>query len=424
MRKREDEGFTSVPNFLMNERMRAGMLEATRLTRTGRLLEATATIQRTLRGMRASDVPADTIGRIADAPNEGTFRVIDAVPLPPLGGVDVPHGHEHASTELTDTQPSPRAVVHGGRFLTGSYTNQAGTRTYKLYVPSGYRGQALPLVVMLHGCTQTPDDFAAGTRMNGLAEEHQCFVVYPAQMPAANGSQCWNWFKAADQHRAQGEPSIIAGIARQIVSTYHVDARRVYVAGLSAGGAMAVIIGMTYPDLYAAIGIHSGLAYAVAHDLPSALAAMQQGGVAPARQRDDVVPGADPCLRVVPTIVFHGDQDTTVHPCNGDQVIAQWATIHAGGGPHTEAGTNLQVTVQRGQVPDGHAYTRAIYHDTSGQAIMEQWLVHGAGHAWSGGSPSGSFTDPKGPDAAQEMIRFFYEHPQREARLPAADDPA
>lgn len=305
-------------------------------------------------------------------------------------------------------------VPDGGQFLTGSYTNQAGTRTYKLYIPSGYRAQALPLVVMLHGCTQTPDDFAAGTRMNGLAEEHPCFVVYPAQASAASGLKCWNWFKATDQHRGQGEPSIIAGITRQIVSTYPVDARRVYLAGLSAGGAMATIMGMVYPDLYAAIGIHSGLAYAVARDVPSALAAMQQGGAAPVRQRDDGALGANSCPRVVPTIVFHGDRDTTVHPRNGDQVIAQWATIHAGGGPHTEAGTNPQVTVQRAQVPDGHAYTRTIYHDASGQVIMEQWLVHGAGHAWSGGSPSGSFSDPKGPDAAQEMIRFFYEHPQRD----------
>lgn len=394
----------------MNEGLYPGMLEATRLTHAGRLHEATAAIQRALRGMPVPDVAADTISRTTNAPIEGAFHVIDVAPPP--------------TTELTDTQPSWRAVVPGKQFLTGSYTNQAGTRTYKLYIPGGYRGQALPLVVMLHGCTQTPDDFAAGTRMNGLAEEHQCFVVYPAQAPAANGLKCWNWFKAADQHRGQGEPSIIAGITRQIVSAYHVDARRVYVAGLSAGGAMAVIMGMTYPDLYAAIGIHSGLAYAVAHDLPSALAAMQQGGAAPARQRDGGVPGTDPYPWAVPTIVFHGDRDTTVHPRNGDQVIAQWATVHAGGGQHTEAETNLQVTVQRGQVPDGHNYTRAIHHDASGQAIIEQWLVHGAGHAWSGGSPSGSFTDPKGPHAAQEMIRFFYEHPQREARLPAADDPA
>ena len=447
----------------MNEGMHAGMLEATRLTRAGELLEATALIQRTLRGLLAPDAAADTTSRTTDAPLEGTFRVIDVAPLPTEVSVRGPDrspraagptedptiGQPPCASERTEapsrvprpstrlratlrppwrghggpvSQPRPlpdrtRDVVpDGGRFLTGSYTNQAGTRTYKLYIPSGYRGQALPLVVMLHGCTQTPDDFAAGTRMNGLAEEHPCFVVYPAQASAANGSKCWNWFKATDQHRGQGEPSIIAGITRQIVSTYPVDARRVYVAGLSAGGAMAATMGMAYPDLYAAIGIHSGLAYAVARDVPSALAAMQQGGAAPVRQRDDGALGANSCPRVVPTIVFHGDRDTTVHPRNSDQVIAQWATIHAGGGPHTEAGTNPQVTVQRAQVPDGHAYTRAIYHDASGKAIMEQWLVHGAGHAWSGGSPSGSFTDPKGPDAAQAMIRFFYEHPQRETR--------
>jgi poly(hydroxyalkanoate) depolymerase family esterase len=475
----------------MNERIHAGMLEATHLTRVGRLLEATATIQRTLRGMLAPDAAADTSGQTTDAPIEGEFRVMDAAPvltegsvrapdrrpciaimgaLLPPGGADVALGRQQESAELTDTHPSPRAagpteapavgqpswasernentsrvpwamarfrallrpnwrgysgpasqprpipdeapdvVPDGGQFLTGSYTNHAGTRSYKLYIPSSYSGQALPLVVMLHGCTQTPDDFAAGTRMNTLAEEHECLVLYPAQSPAANGSKCWNWFKAADQHRGQGEPSIIAGITRQIVSAYQVDARRVYVAGLSAGGAMAAIMGMAYSDLYAAVGIHSGLPYAVAHDLPSALAAMQQGGPAPYGQRDLGVPGADPCPQVVPTIVFHGDRDSTVHPRNGDQVIAQWATVHANGGPHSETGTNPQVTVQRGQVPDGHAYTRAIYHDTSGQVIMEQWLVHGAGHAWSGGSPSGSFTDPKGPDAAQEMLRFFYEH--------------
>ena len=182
MRKRE-RGST-VPNFLMNKGMYAGMLEATRLTKAGRLHEATAAIQRTLRGMLVPDVATDTFSRTTDAPVEDDSRVIDVTPLP--------------TTELTDTQPSWRAVVSKGQFLTGSYTNQAGTRTYKLYIPSGYRGQALPLVVMLHGCMQTPDDFAAGTRMNELAEEHQCFVVYPAQAHAANGSKCWNWFKAAD----------------------------------------------------------------------------------------------------------------------------------------------------------------------------------------------------------------------------------
>jgi poly(hydroxyalkanoate) depolymerase family esterase len=263
---------------------------------------------------------------------------------------------------------------------------------------------------MLHGCTQTPDDFAAGTRMNRVAEEHLCLVVYPAQAPAANMSKCWNWFKAADQHRDQGEPSIIAGITRQIADTYRVDPRRIYVAGLSAGGAMAAIMGKTYPDLYAAIGIHSGPDYTAAHDLISAFAAMRSG-TTPVCPRDDGIPEATPHPPLVPTIVFHGDRDTTVHPCNGNQVITQWETNQAKGKLHTEIGTNPQITVQRGQVSNGHAYTHTTYHDSSGQAIVEQWLIHGAGHAWSGGSPSGSFTDPRGPDAAQEMLRFFYEHP-------------
>ncbi|MGH8579945.1 MAG: extracellular catalytic domain type 1 short-chain-length polyhydroxyalkanoate depolymerase [Gammaproteobacteria bacterium] len=302
-------------------------------------------------------------------------------------------------------------ICPGGQFIDGTYTNHAGTRLYKLYIPSAYRGQALPLVIMLHGCTQTPDDFAAGTRMNVLAERDLFFVVYPAQTAPANQSKCWNWFKATDQHRDHGEPSILAGITRQIMSTYHVDAQRVYVVGLSAGGAMAVIMGMSYPDLYTAIGVHSGLAYGAAHDFPSALAAMQHGGTAAAQPRDSRFPAAGPGTRVVPTIVFHGDRDTTVHPNNGDQVLAQWATIHAGGGPDTVAGANLRVTVTRGQVPDGHSYIRSIYHNASGHAVMERWLVHGAGHEWSGGSPFGSFTDPKGPDASQEMVRFFYKHP-------------
>jgi poly(hydroxyalkanoate) depolymerase family esterase len=415
----------------MKEGMRAGMLEATRLVKAGALREAVATIQRTLRGIGAPTSAPNSPASSQVEPVEGTFRVIEDDAIHSSGSVDGLQGRAHGpSTRLRlqrrpkrwgyfkpPSRPVPasgraRDVVPGGQFLKGSYTNQAGTRSYKLYIPSGYHGQTLPLVVMLHGCTQTPDDFAAGTRMNVLAEEHQCFVVYPAQSSTANGSKCWNWFNARDQQRDQGEPSIIAGITREIISTYSVDARRVYVAGLSAGGAMAAVMGMAYPDLYAAIGIHSGLPYAAAHDLPSAFAAMKQARAPLDHPRDSATLAAK---QVVPTIVFHGDRDATVHPGNGDRVIAQWTTIHARDVARNEAGSDPHVTVQRGQVPDGHPYTREIYHDDSGQSILEQWQVHGAGHAWSGGSSSGSYTDPKGPDAAKEMIRFFYEHRRRDA---------
>ena len=176
--------------------------------------------------------------------------------------------------------PASQADIapEGAKFIEAAYTNPAGSRDYKLFVPSGYQGQPLPLVVMLHGCTQSPDDFAAGTRMNFMAEEQTCFVVYPAQRSDANQSKCWNWFRTADQQRGAGEPSLIAGITRQIMRDYSVDPKRVYVGGLSAGAAAAAIMGATYNDLYAAVGIHSGLACGAATDMPSAFAAMRQGG--------------------------------------------------------------------------------------------------------------------------------------------------
>ena len=473
----------------MNDKMGTAMAETTRLTRAGRLIEATAIIQRTLRGTLAPEASSNALDCTTDEPVDVTFRVVDEVPRPTevsahgrgrqtgssavamLPSPDMavsPHECDEcgrASAERTGIRPDTREDQHGGasstiqptrgsvrtesfpaalrwsdrlratlrlpqsgrgrpvsipmsdrarseilaggQFIDGSYTNHAGTRAYKLYIPSGYRGQALPLVVMLHGCTQTPDDFAAGTRMNVLAEREPFFVVYPAQATLANQSKCWNWFKETDQHRGRGEPSIIAGITHEIVSTYHINARRVYVVGLSAGGAMAAIMGVSYHDLYAAIGVHSGLAYGAAHDLPSALAVMQHGGMTVTQQRDNRSAATGTCARVVPTIVFHGDQDKTVHPRNGDQVLAQWGTTNSGDGPDTVAGANLRETVNQGQVPDGHAYTRFIYHDVSGHAVMERWLVHGAGHGWSGGNPHGSFTDSKGPDASQEMVRFF-----------------
>ena len=272
-----------------------------------------------------------------------------------------------------------------GKFIDGSYTNAAGTRSYKLYIPSTDTGRPMPLVVMLHGCTQDPDDFARGTQMNLLAEEMGCLVVYPAQSQQANSSRCWNWFSSVDQMRGQGEPSIIAGITETIMHNHAVDASQVYVAGLSAGGAMATIMGTLYPELYAAVGVHSGLPFASAHDLPSALAAMKGN-----------FGRGNGAAKSIPIIVFHGDKDTTVHPANGDELIKQG-----------KARAAREIKVEPGRVPDGHAYTRTVHQDGDGNPHAEQWLIHGAGHAWSGGSAHGSYTDGKGPDASREMMRFF-----------------
>jgi poly(hydroxyalkanoate) depolymerase family esterase len=252
---------------------------------------------------------------------------------------------------------------------------------------------------MLHGCTQNPVDFAAGTRMNMFAEGKTFLVVYPEQVPSANNSKCWNWFQPTDQQRSMGEPSLIAGITRQIMNSHHIDSNQVYVAGMSAGGAMAAIMAATYPDLYAAVGVHSGIAYRIAHDVRSGFATMRRGTGQPVRQ----------LTTAIPLIVFHGDRDTIVSPVNTNHLIDQWlrATSH-------ERDKSAESTkVERRQVAGGRAYTRSIYHDASGHVIAEKWLVHQAGHAWSGGSSDGSFTDPRGPDASAEMLRFFADHSRK-----------
>jgi poly(hydroxyalkanoate) depolymerase family esterase len=300
--------------------------------------------------------------------------------------------------DLSGRRVGPR-IPDGARFETAIHAGAHASRAFKLYLPSGLRaGQPFPLVVMLHGCTQSPDTFAAGTQMNKLAEE-QIFLV--AQPASANAQRCWNWFNPDDQKRDSGEAALIAGITRQIMRDYAVDPARVYVAGLSAGGAAAAIMAAAYPDLYAAVGVHSGLACGSARDIPSAFAAMRQGG-AGTRHRSSSGPSTSKIDWTVPTIVFHADRDTTVHPNNGDYVLAQ-AGATAG---------DLATTVEHGQMPNGgRTFTRILHANGSGAAVLEQWTVHGGGHAWSGGSPEGSFTDPRGPDAAREMLRFFLDHP-------------
>jgi poly(hydroxyalkanoate) depolymerase family esterase len=305
-------------------------------------------------------------------------------------------GLRAAGKSAPASKVSKPAPALAGRFLLASYSNRSGTRAYKTYIPARGEGERRPLVVMLHGCKQNADDFAAGTRMNELAGEMGFIVAYPEQASSANRSGCWNWFHAADQHRDRGEPSLIAGITREVIARYNVDARRVYVAGLSAGGAMAAIMGHAYPDLYAAVGIHSGLAYAAARDLPSALAAMR--GL---RSTLDPRYGAA-AFQTVPTIVFHGDLDTTVHSRNGEQVIVQASpTVNDLLTP-----AFAPQTVEKGE-ESGRRYTRTTQADATGKPALEHWLVHGAGHAWSGGSPKGSYTDPRGPNATRAILNFF-----------------
>ncbi|AWN40977.1 alpha/beta hydrolase family esterase [Methylobacterium durans] len=433
----------------------ADMLEATRLTGAGRLDEATALIQRNLRerptpaqAPRAERIEPPTIDlvaeRVGEEPRPETPRTgkaaaeepsagpwVDAemfgdgthpalIPerlrevlrglgrgvapvLKGLNGAGLASGLASGLTSgplpgMHTGRPTPPPAPGEGQFVARSFSSQAGARDYKLFIPSRPAAGAA-LVVMLHGCTQSPDDFAAGTNMNVLAGAEGIYVAYPAQSARANGQRCWNWFQPGDQGREAGEAAIIAGLTRAILAEFPIDPKRVYIAGLSAGGAAAANIAQAYPDLYAAVGVHSGLAAGCARDLSSALMAMQVGAPGQSAPTGFGAPGEG--LRV-PTIVFHGDEDGTVSPRNADQVLAQ-------------AGAGSLRAESRSVDGDGRSFTRTRYADAAGRVVVEDWRVRGLGHAWSGGSQAGSYTDPQGPDASRAMLDFFAAHPLQAA---------
>ncbi len=297
-----------------------------------------------------------------------------------------------------DALPGVRQGAGPGEFIDGSYRLASRSLEYMLYLPSGPGNANVPLVVMLHGCSQGPGDFAAGTGMNQLAREQGFMVLYPAQSPAANQSRCWNWFENGHQQRDSGEPALIAGLTKDIIDRYGIDSRRVYIAGLSAGGAMATIVAESYPEIFAAVGVHSGLPRGAASSMMEAISVMRAGRATPA--------AINRHARAVPTIVFHGDQDRTVHPRNGEQVMSA-VLSRMDSGSAVEITHGIRGSVEQGIAGGGRRYTRTTFRNGGAGIVAEHWLVHGAGHAWSGGQADGTCSDTDGPDATRAMLRFF-----------------
>lgn len=276
-------------------------------------------------------------------------------------------------------------VPEGARYETRQFTSALGARDYRLFVPSGIADGAKGLIVMLHGCTQDPDDFARGTDMNSHAEREGLIVVYPHQTRAQNPQGCWNWFRPQDQRAEAGEAALLAALTRTVAAEFGVPTDSIFAAGLSAGGAMAATLAATQPGVFAAVGIHSGLPHGIAHDIPSAFGAMRgQGG-----RSTPVAQGA------VRMIVFHGTSDATVHPSNAEKLVEA-------------AGPSLRASKRQDKgSAGGRSYRRDLVEADDGTPLIEAWRVDGAGHAWSGGRSEGSYTDRAGPDASAEMVRFF-----------------
>lgn len=380
----------------MNRKFLSDMAEATALTRAGKLTDATEMLQRALRGQPDDPLPDAERALAGDDIIDGAYTVVNepdgekpapkATPKPrqPLGATlrNISRGGmpEFGPRTARQQDTDPNFTLH-------QHSSAAGLRDYMLFVPQPMPEAPCPVVVMLHGCTQSPQDFATGTQMNALAQAQGVIVVYPAQPAGANMNKCWNWFRPEDQQRDTGELAIVAAITREVLSQHNADPARVYVAGLSAGGAAAVLLAQAYPDLFAAVGVHSGLAAGAAKDMPQAFAAMRSGAAGVVTHH------------TIPTIVFHGTADATVHVDNAHAVAKQ-----------AQRGLTGKRNTIKATSPNGRSYERTVLTSADGRAMGELWLIHGAGHAWAGGSTAGSFTDPSGPDASAEMLKFFVQH--------------
>jgi poly(hydroxyalkanoate) depolymerase family esterase len=356
------------------------MQKALVLVRAGQLRDATALIQSSLNQGVKGDLASDfftTNSRTQDT----ELQDFDFKPIPSYIAPIAPNAPSDSNVPNEDT--SPRSAE--SRVVEAKFSTKTGSMNYRLFVPEGQDSKAsVPLVVMLHGCTQNPSDFAVGTQMDRVAGEAGCFVVYPEQSSRANSGGCWNWFKHTHQVRDRGEPQALVGLVAYLLSLYDIDPSRVFVAGLSAGGAMAAILGEQYPEVFSAVGVHSGLPTGAARNLPEALRAMQ------GQHRQAVIPRLK-----LPTIVFHGDSDRTVSTLNGQCFAAAMSSLNDG------------TSVELIEGVAGRGFKREIYRDANGALAGEYWEIQGAGHAWSGGNSSGSFTDLNGPDASTEMMRFF-----------------
>jgi len=304
--------------------------------------------------------------------------------------------------------PRKKAPAGRGASRAARYAGAAGSRPYHCYIPSGLRRTTgVPLLILLHGCLQTPAEFAEATRFNQLADRHGFLVVYPEQTLTHNLQRCWNWFDARHHERSHGEPAILAGIAREVMAErtrWRIDHDRVYVAGLSAGGAMALVLGATYPDLFAAIGVHSAPPYRSATSRSGALTAMAGRSIVPPAH-------AASMSGIAPMILFQGRIDSTVRVVNAVRITDQWRSLHerrlVGDRDPDRITRQREITHL---TASGRTSTVTRWYSASGRKLLESWQVERLAHAWSGGRKGVPFSDPQGPRATTEMWRFLSGH--------------